>query len=481
MAQDKIKVRIAPSPTGKLHIGTVRTALFNYLFAKANKGEFLLRIEDTDKKRSKKEYEEEIKAGLKWLGLDWDQEVVYQSQRIEKGIYQKYLDQLIKQDLVYPCYCSADELAKERKTQLGRGIAPMYSGKCRNLKAKPKGPASYRLNVEKLAKDKNLGKELMFTDLIRGEIKAEIAGLGDFIVVKQDQTPLYQFAVVIDDHGMEISHVIRGEDHISNTFVQLLLYAAFDWQPPQFAHLPLILNEDRSKLSKRKDNLVSISDFKDQGYLPEALLNYMTLLGWHPKKKNNEIFDLEQVIKEFKIDDVNPSGAIFEFTKLDYLNGWYIREQKAEDILKLLKELPLVKISDKGLALTLRAISLVKERMKKLAEFNELTDYFFKEPEYDKKILVFKKSIKENSLKGLKQAQELLGKTTEKDWQKPEQLNTKLEKVVQDTKLANGDIFWPIRVALSGKEASPSPGELLWALGKPESIKRIEKAIKKLG
>jgi len=480
MAQDKIKVRFAPSPTGRLHIGTVRTALFNYLFAKANQGNFLLRIEDTDQKRSKKEYEEEIKAGLEWLGLDWDKEIVYQSQRIKKGIYQKYLDQLIEQGFVYPCYCTPEELAKERKTQLERGIAPMYSGKCRNLKTKPKGPASYRLDVAKVAKVKNLGKELKFNDLIRGKIKAEIAGLGDFILVKQDQTPLYQFAVVIDDNEMAISHVIRGEDHISNTFIQLLLYAAFDWQAPKFAHLPLILNEDRSKLSKRKNNLVSISDFKDQGYLPEALINYMALLGWHPKQKDDEIFNIKQAIKEFKIDNVNPSGAIFEFIKLDYLNGWYIRQKTDQEILKLLKDLKLIETSKKDSGLVLKIISLIKNRMKKLSEFNELTNYFFIEPKYKSKLLVFKKSTKENTLKGLELAKQALEKTKDNGWEKPEQLNVILEQVVKSSKLTNGDIFWSIRVALSGKEASPSPGELLWALGKPESIKRIEKAIKKL-
>jgi len=478
----KIKVRIAPSPTGRLHIGTARTALFNYLFARKKGGEFLLRIEDLDRSRSSTEYEREIIAGLKWLGLAWDQGPIRQTERLEKGIYQKYLSRLVKNKLAYPCYCSAKELAEERKRQLARGLPPKYSGKCRGLKKKPKGKGKpvYRLNVRRVAREMELPSKLVFADLIRGEIGAEIGGIGDFILVKRDATPLYHFAVVIDDHEMGISHIIRGEDHITNTFNQLLLYRAFGWKPPKFAHLPLILNPDRSKLSKREKNLVSIADFQKAGYLPEAIINYLALLGWHPQRQGKEVFSLAEAVDNFQLNRVSPSGAIFERKKLDYLNGWYIREKKEKELLKLIEETQSIKIEPAEKELALKAISLIKERMRKLAQFKELTNYFFQRPNYEAGLLVFRKSTPIRSIQGLKTAYQTLEKADPKIWQKPEQLNRLLAGQVEKSRLTNGDIFWPVRVALSGRDASPSPSELLWALGREESLGRIEQAIKRL-
>ncbi len=484
-----IKVRLAPSPTGKLHIGTARTGLFNYLFAKANDGKYIIRIEDTDKDRSEKKYESEILEGLKWLGLAWDGEPVRQSGRMKEGKYSKYLEKLIKAGYAYPCYCSKEELKEERERQRSRGVPPKYSGKCKDLskeeiieleKKKDVKP-TYRLNVAKVAEEKKLGKELKFKDLIRGEISFEVGLIGDFILAKEDGTPLYQFAVVVDDYEMEISHVIRGEDHISNTFNQLLLYRALEFKEPKFAHLPLILDQDRAKLSKRDGNVVSIEEFRKLGYLPEALTNYMALLGWGIKDKEDEIFSLEEASKQFRLSDVSSSGAIFETEKLDYINGYYIRKKSNQDLLDLLilegfVDKDDVEDKDKYLGV----IALVKDRMKILSEFNELSRYFFTKPGYSPELLVFRKSDKERTIKGLQVAIETLSDMSEEDFKDIEKINTKLAKAVEEADLSNGDLFWPVRAALSGREASPSPSELLSALGKEESVERLVAGLEKI-
>ena len=274
--------------------------------------------------------------------------------------------------------------------------------------------------------------------------------------------------------------MIRGEDHITNTFNQLLLYRAFNWQPPKFGHLPLILDQDRSKLSKRKDNVVSIADFKKDGYLPEAMVNYLALLGWNPKKEGQEIFSLEEAVEKFELAEVNLSGAIFEKNKLDYLNGWYIRQKDDQELLSLIQDNQGIRVEKEEQERFLKIISLVKDRLRKLSEFNKLTSYFFSRPEYDSKLLIFKKSTLEKTNQGLKIGQEVLEKINQEDWLDPQLLNKTLIKAVADGKLTNGDLFWPVRVALSGREASPSPTELLWALGREESLARIKLAQRKL-
>jgi glutamyl-tRNA synthetase len=487
MSSKKIKVRLAPSPTGKLHIGTARTGLFNYLFAKSEGGEYIIRIEDTDKTRSSKKYEKEILEGLDWLGLDWNGQPIRQSERMEKGVYKEHLDRLIDSGYVYPCYCSKQELKKDRDRQRSRGVPPKYSGKCRDLTKeeiakieKKRGiKPVYRLNVAKVAHDKKLGKMLKFNDIIRGEITFEVGLIGDFILAKEDRSPLYQFAVVVDDNDMKITHVIRGEDHISNTFNQLLLYKAFNFEPPQFAHLPLILDKDRGKLSKRKDNVVSIEEFKKLGYLPEALVNYMALLGWSIKGRQNEIFNLKEAAKQFKLEDVSSSGAIFETEKLDYINGYYIRKKTDRDLLKLLQKEKIIDNSQ-GEDRLLKVIGLVKDRMKKLSEFNELSRYFFNPIDYEAGLLVFKKSNKDKTIKGLEVAIETISNLDEESFEDLEVLNNALAQAVKESGLDNGDLFWPVRVALSGREASPSPSELLTVFGKQRSLERLTEALEKI-
>ncbi|MBC7074377.1 glutamate--tRNA ligase, partial [Candidatus Parcubacteria bacterium] len=324
----KIRVRFAPSPTGYLHIGGVRTALFNFLFAKKNQGVFILRIEDTDKERSKKEYEENIMESLRWLGIEWDEGPdkggpfgpYRQSERGE--FYKKYLQKLLNEGKAYYCFCTKEELEAERQYLLSLGQAPRYSGKCRNLpkevvekNLKEKKESVIRLKVEP--------QKVVFFDLIRGKIEVEAELLGDFVIAKSLTEPLYNFACVVDDYEMKITHVIRGEEHISNTPKQILIQKALGFPQPQYAHLPLILAPDRSKLSKRH-GAVSVWEYKKMGYLPEALLNFLAFLGWNPGT-NREIYSLSALIKDFSLERIQKSGAVFNQKKLDFLNGFYIR------------------------------------------------------------------------------------------------------------------------------------------------------------
>jgi len=477
-------VRIAPSPTGKLHIGTARTALFNYLFAQKNKGKYLIRIEDTDIKRSTKKYEKDILDNLEWLGLKADEKPQRQMDRID--IYRKYAKKLLKEKKAYLCFCSPSELEKERRKQLAKKQPPRYSGKCRDLNNKEidlliknSKKAALRLKIP------DLRGKIIFNDIIRGKIKEEAAAIGDFIIMKSDNTPLFFFSGVIDDHLQKISHVIRGEDHISNTFNQILLYEALDWQKemPKFAHLPMILNSDRSKMSKRKGGFVSVADFKNKGYLKDAMINFIALLGWHPRKEGkngSEIYTFDELTSLFDINEVGKSPAIFDTNKLDYINGYYLRKLSNDKLKKMICPKHLGegwKYDDNKLD---KAISLVKDRMKTLSDFIELSDYFFEKPIYDKEILVFKKSDSKNTQKGLEAVVESLKKIDENDWENKDKLNTALQKVTENEKLNNGDVFWPVRAALSGREASPSPVELLWVIGKNESLERLAKALQAL-
>ncbi len=323
------RVRFAPSPTGYLHLGNARTALFNYLFAKHEEATFILRIEDTDLERSKKEYEEMLIEDLKWMGLDWDEGPdkggphgpYRQSERLE--IYYKYVDKLLKSGDAYYCYCSEEELEKEREKAIAEGRPYRYSGKCRNLT--PEDRSDYETKgIKPVIRFKVPDKTVIFEDLIRGHVEIDTKEFGDFVIVRQDGMPVYNFVVVIDDALMGITHVIRGEDHLSNTPKQIVIYEALGFNIPQFAHLPIILGEDRTKLSKRH-GAVSVRALKDDGFLSEAVFNYLSLLGWHPKDER-EILPKEEIIKQFKIEDVNKSPAIFDRTKLRWMNGVYIRE-----------------------------------------------------------------------------------------------------------------------------------------------------------
>ena len=323
------RVRFAPSPTGYLHLGNARTALFNYLFSRHENATFILRIEDTDLERSKKEYEEMLMEDLKWMGIQWDEGPdvggphgpYRQSERLE--IYMKYVDKLLKSGDAYYCYCTEEELEQEREKAIAEGRPYRYSGKCRNLT--PEERAFYEgKGIKPVIRFKVPDKTVVFEDIIRGHVEIDTKEFGDFVIVRQDGMPVYNFVVVIDDALMGITHVIRGEDHLSNTPKQIVIYEALGFAIPQFAHLPIILGEDRTKLSKRH-GAVSVRALKDDGFISEAVFNYLSLLGWHPKEEK-EILSKEEIIKQFRIEDVNKSPAIFDRTKLRWMNGVYIRE-----------------------------------------------------------------------------------------------------------------------------------------------------------
>ena len=327
------RVRFAPSPTGYLHVGNARTALFNWLFARRYGGLFVLRIEDTDRERTKEAFEEEILRSLEWLSLDWDEGPdgggtsgpYRQSERME--IYGPYLDRLVREGRAYPCYCTDEELEEERAALLMRKQMPRYMGRCRGLtpaerleKEKEGRKAAYRFRVE--------DEIIEFNDLIRGPVRFDGRAMGDFIIVRSSGIPAYNFAVVIDDHLMEISHVIRGEDHLSNTALQRMIYGSFGWAPPFFAHHSLILGADRSKLGKRHGS-VSVREFRDRGYLPEALVNYLALLG-SSFEGGQEICSREEMVSRFSLERAGKSGAVFDEEKLNWLNGIYIRSAAPE-------------------------------------------------------------------------------------------------------------------------------------------------------
>ena len=335
-----VRVRIAPSPTGNLHIGTARTAVFNWLFARHHQGTFVLRIEDTDEARSRPEYTENIKSGLEWLGLNWDEGPFFQTQRLEK--YQAAVQTLLDKDLAYFCYCTPEELDEMRATQKAKGQAPGYDNRHRNLTTEERQAfaAEGRKPVVRFKIDSD--RNIVWQDSIRDTVSWQGSDLGGDMVIARaadDDQPygqaLYNLAVVVDDIEMNISHVIRGEDHIANTAKQILLYEALGAEIPVFAHSPLILNQDGRKLSKR-DGVTSIDDFRKMGFLPEALVNYMTLLGWTFPDSTKEIFTLEEAAKEFDLERVNKAGAKFDWDKLDWINSQYLHKMPADKLTDLL-------------------------------------------------------------------------------------------------------------------------------------------------
>jgi len=456
---------MAPSPTGKLHIGSARPALFNYLFAKNQAGKFILRIEDTDRERSDPEFEKDIIESLGWLGIEWD-ELYRQSERIE--IYRKYLEKLLAEGRAYRCFCSTDELEAKRQEQMARGAAPKYNGKCKLFSEKE---VKERINRGEgsIIRFKSPVKKVRFHDIVRGNIEFDSELIGDFSIAKDLDSPLYNFAVVVDDFEMKISHVIRGEDHISNTPKQILLQEALGFNQPKYAHLPLILGPDRSKLSKRH-GAVAVSEYRKQGYLPEALNNFMAFLGWNPDT-DKEAFSMKDLVKEFSLEKVQKSGAVFNVQRLDYLNGYYIRQMPLKELAALCqKYLPLAEPR-----YVEKITAIYRERLKKLSEITELADFFFKEKiEYNKELLRWKKMEDKELAKVIDKLEKLLSKIKEGEWTKEN-----LEKVLMPEAEKMGDrgsLLWPLRAALTGKKASAGPFEVAEILGKEKTLARIKQA-----
>lgn len=466
-----VRVRIAPSPTGFLHIGTARTALFNYLFAKHHGGEFILRIEDTDIERSEKRFEKDIIEGLKWLGITWSEGLYRQSERI--AIYEKYLNQLLEERKAYYCFCTKEELEAERNLLTAEGKPPRYSGKCRVL-VNGEVTERHKKGMPSVIRFKMPEKEVSFIDLVRGKISFDMALAGDIVIAKDTKNPLYNFAVVVDDHTMQISHVIRGEDHIANTPKQIMFQEALGFPSPHYAHIPLILDAQRKKLSKR-DAVVGIKEYRESGYLPEAMINFMALLGWHPGD-DREILSLEELAKEFSLDRVQKGGAIFNLEKLEWINNQYIRGIPNKKLLALINELtPLPKTIKEEQQL--KIIELIKERMKRLTDVMEDAGFFFALPEYDSSLLIWKKTppsvIKEN----IAHLKEKLQELPEAQFKK-ESLEAYIKPIAEAR--GRGEVLWPLRAALSGSDASPGPFEILDVLGKEESLTRLDIALDKI-
>lgn len=477
----EVRTRFAPSPTGVLHVGGARTALFNYLFAKKHQGSFVLRIEDTDLERSLPEYEKNILESLKWLGIEYDEgpdtkDVLgpyRQRERLE--IYEKYLKKLLEEDRAYHCFCSEDELEAQRQEQQSRGEAPKYSGKCRGL-AKEETEKRLKGGKPSVIRFKILPKKIKFKDIIRGEMEFDNSLSGDIVIAKSLKVPLYNFAVVIDDFEMKISHVIRGEEHLSNTPKQIAIQEALGLSQPQYAHLPLILAPDRTKLSKRH-GAVSVTEYKRAGYLPEALINFISFLGWNPGGER-EIYAMNSLIKEFSLDRTQKGGAIFNIQRLDYLNGFYIRQKSIERLTELclpyLVEAGLVNSGIQTSSLS-KVISLYQERLKKLSEITEFADFFLKDSlVYDKALLKWKEMTDKEISESLEQSEKLLSGIKEEDWTKEALENALMPEA---EKIGDrGRLLWPLRAALSGKKASAGPFEIAEALGREKTLKRIKEA-----
>lgn len=434
-----------------------------------------MRIEDTDKERSLPEWEEDILSSLQWLGLSWDEEIVRQSDRIL--LYEKQLQLLLEQEKAYHCFCTREELDAQHQSLVSNGEAPRYLGTCRALSREEqeqkiqRGEKSViRFIVEE--------KRLHFHDLIRGKVEFNTALMGDIVIAKDLQTPLYNFVVVVDDHNMNITHVVRGEDHIPNTPKQILIQEALGCRPVLYAHLPLILAEDRTKLSKRHgDN--SVTRFKKEGYLPEAILNFLALLGWNPGT-DREIFSLEELVKEFSLERIQKGGAVFNVQRLNWVNSSYIRQMSTPNLAKAcfphLREAGFVSDSIQNMEIVEKAVSLYKERLQKLSDISDLADFFFlKKLTYQKELLFWKEASQDETLLSLQKSFELLSSLPESSWNE-EVLGDLMLKEAEKEK-NRGHLLWPLRVALTGKKASAGPFEVASALGKELTLQRIQEAV----
>jgi len=489
------RCRIAPSPTGPLHVGTARTALFNYLFARQAGGTFILRLEDTDRARSTLEYEEDILDGLHWLGLQWDEgpEVAGQPalgpygpyRQSQRGdIYRTAIERLLDEDKAYPCFCTTQELAADREAQQASGHDLAYVGRCgglttdqREARRSEGRPAVVRFRI---------GPGVVeFDDLVRGHVTIDTGALGgDIVIARSDGSPLYHFVVVVDDIGMRISHVIRGEDHLSNTPKHVLLFNALGAQPPLFAHLPLILNPDRSKMSKRKSQ-TAINAYREQGYIPEAIVNHLALLGWS-SGGDEDLFSLAELVERFDLERVQPSGAIFDLDRLDWLNGQWIRRLDAEDLIE--RALPFLVASVETQAALGHAtrqptrddlavlLPLVAERLPRLDAIGPMLDFVFVDDiSVDLGQLVPKRWDAATTLAGLTEASRVVESVGPVSFEADE-LEPPLRALCHEQAWKVGDLFMAIRVAITGRTATPPLFDTMVAIGYERTLRRLRSA-----
>lgn len=493
------RVRFAPSPTGFLHIGSLRTVLFNYLIVKALEGTFILRIEDTDQKREVAGAAEHLVEILSWLDIHFDESPLsggpfgpyVQSQR--RNVYDKYAQEILKSGHAYRCFCSPEEVAAMKEEQMANKLPPRYDRRCRNLSQEEVEARVARGEAFTIRQAMPLEGEVTAFDELRGNITFKAENLEDHVLIKTDGMPTYQFANVVDDHLMEISHVVRGDEWLSSFPKNVLLYQNFGWQPPKFVHIPLVLNKEGGKLSKRHGD-VAVEDYRTKGYLPEALLNFCALLGWH-SKSDTEIMPIDQIISEFKIKDIGTSPAIFDTEKLDFINGHYIRQKTVHELVDLvlpylvegklvdvqagqwLNNLTGEKISRQQLELF---VGLAHDRLKKLSEINELADFLFQPKlKYEGTLLVWKKSDAATTKKNLEAAADVLERIPETEWTRFT-IEDALMGHIQNAMITVGEVLWPVRVAMTGRDKSPGPFEVAEALGKEKAIERIRTGASKL-
>ncbi|MDD5131221.1 MAG: glutamate--tRNA ligase [bacterium] len=472
-----VRVRFAPSPTGYLHIGGARTALFNWLFARNQKGVFILRIEDTDEARSTEESTAQILRSMEWLGMNWEEGPFLQSDH--KAKHQQYASQLVEMGQAYYCYCSPEELETRRKEMMAKKLPPKYNGQCRSLSAEQRKifeQEGRKPVIRFRMPDSGVTK---INDLVKGPIQFDNSLLDDFVILKSSGVPVYNFAVVCDDHDMNITHVIRGDDHISNTPRQIMLYKAFGWELPEFAHIPMILGPDGARLSKRH-GAAALDEYIQQGYLPEAIMNYLVLLGW-ATEDSQQIFSLTEMIEKFSLDRCAKNAAIFDPEKLKWLNGEYIRHKlRPEELVQLgIKFLAAKKLIDESTDLEYisQVISLERERIRTIGELPELVDFFFKE----KIELADDKARKTLAKPNVK---EILAKVETELSHTPDFSVAGLEQVIRQLCETNsyktGEVFHPVRVAVSGRTTGPGLFEMLAVLGRERVVARIKQTVENI-
>ena len=480
---EEIRVRIAPSPSGNLHVGTARTALFNYLFAKKNGGKFILRIEDTDLERSNAEYIQNIYDSLKALGLNWDEGPdvggpygpYQQSDRFD--IYPKYAQKLVEMGYAYECFCTPEELEAEKEEAIKNKKAYIYSGKCQNLTEEQKAELRAKGVKPSIRFKVPLNKDVAYDDMVKGHLHFDSNLIGDFVIMKSNGTPTYNFAVVIDDMEMKISHIIRGEDHISNTAKQILIYEALGAEVPKFGHLGMILAPDKSKLSKRH-GATAVSEFVEKGYLTEALINFVALLGWSPSD-GEEIKTLQEIINDFRIEHISSSNSIFEYDKLNWMNGQYIRKMPIKELVEKIKPyLACYDLSELSAENLEKMVELTKEPLTLLSDITDDVKYFFgKDVEVEEEVQkeVLDTEISQKVLKYVA--------SVASDWKYDvEFLHEELQRIRDKFKEEDGIkpklTMWAIRAALTGRTRGADMCGTIEILGKDKVIHRLQKALR---
>jgi glutamyl-tRNA synthetase len=475
----KVRVRFAPSPTGYPHLGNIRTALFNWLFARHNNGTFILRIEDTDVARRVEGAVDMILASLRWLGLDWDEGPYFQSERLKH--YHEIANELVKRDAAYLCYCSPQRLEALRQEQMSRKQPPGYDHNCRNLTPE-KRKEMEASGITPVVRFKSpIDGQTSFCDLIRGNIVFENNTLDDFVLLKSDGYPTYHLANIIDDHMMAISHVLRADEWLSSTPRHILLYQALGWQPPQFAHLPMILGPDRSKLSKRH-GATAINEYKEQGYLAEAMINFLSLLGWSFDDKT-ELLTRQEIIKHFSLERVSKTAAVFNKDKLDWMNGVYIRSLSADEFAKqaipfLENNLPAQIKRPLDTTYLQHIMPLTQDRAKTLLEVPQLTEFFFTDKllEYDTSLLLHKI----DKFQAVQVLQTTISRLEGLDGWTTDSLESILRPLSEELKLKTGVFFGLLRIATTGRTAAPPLFQTMEVLGKERCFQRLKSALDKL-